>query len=83
MLKQLDKLHDVIIELTTELENYHVGEDEVENIEEYARRLDRIDDANSDLQDAGNQIIERLEEIQEQLENIDEEDPESIDYDED
>lgn len=71
-----------MVELATELDSYHVGEDEVENIEEYTRLLDQLDDANADLQEAGNKIIERLEEIQEQLENIDAEDPESNDYDE-
>jgi hypothetical protein len=80
MLKQLDKLHERIIELSGELDAYHIGGDDLDGLEDYVRKLDEIEDAGVELQEAGNRLIERLEELQENMENIDAEDFEDDDY---
>ena len=83
MLKVLEKLIARLNEVATELDNYHVSEEDVEYIGEYGECLDALDDACAELQDAESRLMERLEILQEKIENIDEEDLEDDDYEDD
>lgn len=83
MLKQLDKLSERISEITTELDDYHIDEDDLESREDYEKVLDRLNDHMGELQEAGERLIERLEELEEKLENVDQEDYEDEDYEDD